>query len=69
MKELKKANKTLTIASVILLIANTILVITLFYILNLKYYDSYCDSYGCYNYEEKISILVKRIIREQGGLF
>ena len=54
----------------LLIIANAILGITLIYILNLSYYDSYYDRNGVYhNDQEKIVNLVKRIIIEQGGVF
>jgi hypothetical protein len=53
----------------LLLFTNIILSTTLFYVLNLEYYDSYCNCNGCYNYEEKIIDLVKRVIAEQGGIF
>ena len=53
----------------LMIITNVILVITLFYVLNLKYYDSYYDRNGNYhNEEEKIVDLVKRIIVEKGGI-
>ena len=54
----------------LMIIANAILGITLIYILNLSYYDSYYDRNGVYhNDQEKIVDLVKRIIVEQGGVF
>lgn len=47
-----------------------ILTLTLIYVLNLKYYDSYYDiNDNWHNEEEKIIDLVKRVIVEQGGLF
>lgn len=53
----------------LMIIANAILGITLLYVLNLKYYDSYYDANGNYhNEEEKIVDLVKRVIVEQGGV-
>lgn len=52
----------------VLILINVLLCITLFYVLNLKYYDSYYDTNGIWhNEEEKIVDLVKRIIIEQGG--
>ena len=54
----------------LMIIANAILGITLLYVLNLKYYDSYYDDNGIYhNEEERIVDLVKRVIVEQGGIF
>lgn len=54
----------------LMIIANAILGITLLYVLNLKYYDSYYDANGIYhNEEERIVDLVKRVIVEQGGVF
>ena len=53
----------------VLIVTNIILLAMLFYVLNLKYYDSYYDANGIYhNDEEKIVDLVKRIIVEQGGI-
>lgn len=53
-----------------LIITNILLCIVLFYVLNLKYYDSYYDANGIYhNEEERIVDLVKRVIIEQGGIF
>lgn len=52
----------------VMIIGNIMLCITLFYVLNLKYYDRVCNKNGCYNYEERIIDLVKRIIVERGGI-
>lgn len=53
----------------LLIINNILLAIILFYVLNLKYYDSYYDINGnWHNEEERIIDLVKRVIIEQGGV-
>lgn len=59
---MKKSFITLSI------ISNIVLSISLLYVLNLKYYDSYYDRKGnWHNKEERIIDLVQRIITEQGG--
>ena len=53
-----------------MILCNITLFVVLFYVLNLKYYDSYYDVNGNYhNDEEKIIDLVKRVIIERGGIF
>lgn len=48
---------------------NVVLIISLLYILNLKYYDNYYDRNGnWHNEEHKIVELIRLVIKEQGGI-
>ena len=52
-----------------MVIINILLVIMLFYVLTLRYYDNYYDKNGnWHNEEHQIIELVRLVIKEQGGI-